>query len=289
MPVKLGTLLEKQLKKVGVDTTSDELKALLEIDTEVPDDVAGKLDKGLLSLQAAKSNSEVRNAIKAETLAGADSKMDELIIEMGLQPGEDFANNKNTYDKIVQLTKLAHESGKKANGSTNKQTVDEFAKKEADYNKQIKDLKDGIATKETEFKTTRDNDLTTFELQKILLGKDYVFPKEMDTNLKVTTALGAVQNELTKKGFSIKRNDTGQLVIVNKEGQPAYSETNEALEPTTFIDGALAQNKLLKINDSNQQQQQSSGSGGAAIQGNQQLQGNNSIVAEIEAQINALK
>jgi hypothetical protein len=288
MPVKLGTLLEKQLKKIGFDTTSDDVKALLEIDTEVSDDIANKLDKGLLTLQAAKSNSEVRNAIKAETLAGADSKLDELIIELGLQPDENYAANKNTYEKIVQLTKLAHESGKKAGGTSNKQTADEFAKKEADYNKQIKDLKDGLFAKENEFKTTRDNDLTTFELQKILLGKDYVFPKEMDTNLKVTTALGAVQNELTKKGFSIKRNESGNLVIVNKEGQPAYSDTNEALEPINFIDGALAQNKLLKINDPNPQP--TPGSGGAPIipagGGNA---GNSALVAAIDAEINALK
>jgi hypothetical protein len=286
---KIGTLLEKLFKKAGIDTTSEELKQLLAIDTEVAEDTFVKVDKSLLSIEAAKNNSEVVKAIKATTLSGADAKLDELIGELGLQPSEDFLSNKNTFEKIAIVTKLANEAGKKAAGSTNKTTADEFAKKEAEYNKQLKDLKDVIAAKENEFKNTRENDLTSFELQKILLGKDYVFPKEMDTNLKVTTALGAVQNELSKNGLSIKRSENGQLQIVTKEGAPAYNpKDNVAYETNTFIDGALAQNKLLKINDPNQQQQ-SSGSSGADAIDSKQIQGNNAIVAEIQAQINALK
>ena len=285
---KIGTLIEKLFKKAGIDTTTEELKPLFALDTEVSDDTIGKVDKNLLTIEAAKSNSEVNKALRQSILGVADSKLDELIIELGLNPGEEYAANKNTYEKMVQLTKLAHEAGKKSSGANNKQTADDFAKKEADYNKQLKELKDGLAAKETEFKSTRENDLTSFELQKILLGKEYIFPKEMDTNLKVNTALGAVQQELTKKGFSIKRTETGQLVIVNKEGQPAYSETNEALEPNTFIDGALAQNKLLKINDAGQQQQHQASGGATQIQNNQQ-RGNNAVLAEIEADLNMFK
>ena len=75
---------------------------------------------------------------------------------------------------------------------------------------------------------------------------------------------------------------------MNKEGQPAYSETNEALEPNTFIDGALAQNKLLKINDAGQQQQHQASGGATQIQNNQQ-RGNNAVLAEIEADLNMFK
>lgn len=284
---KIGTLLEKLFKKAGIDTTTEELKPLFALDTEVADDTVGKVDKSLLTLDAAKNNSEVIKAIKATTLSGADSKLDELIAELGLQPNEDFLTNKNTYDKIAIVTKLASEAGKKAGGTGNKQTADEFAKKEAEYNKLIKDLKDGLVTKETEFKTTRENDLTAFELKTILSSKNYIFPAEMDTNLKLNTALGAVQNELTKNGLSIKRNETGQLIVVDKEGVPAYNpKDNVAYEPNTFIDGALAQNKLLKINDPNQQQ--AAGSNGTPIPGNNQFKGNDAVVAEITAQMQEL-
>ena len=171
---KIGTLIEKLFKKAGIDTTTEELKPLFALDTEVSDDTIGKVDKNLLTIEAAKSNSEVNKALRQSILGVADSKLDELIIELGLNPGEEYAANKNTYEKMVQLTKLAHEAGKKSSGANNKQTADDFAKKEADYNKQLKELKDGLAAKETEFKSTRENDLTSFELQKILLGKEYI-------------------------------------------------------------------------------------------------------------------
>lgn len=285
MAVKLGDLLGKLFKKIGVEIT-DELKPLTEIATEVPDDAAAKLDKDLLTIAAAKSNSVIRNAIKAETLTGADAKIDEIITALGLQPDESFAANKNTFEKIELLSKLALEAGKKSSGAGNKQNADDFAKKEKEYNDQIKALKETLTTKETEFKTTRENDSLEFELKSILGGKNYIFPAEMDTNLKLTTAYGAVNTELKKKGFTIKRNETGQITIVNKDGQPAYSDTNEALEPNTFIDGALAQNKLLKINDASQQQQ-SAASAGAFIPG-QQNAGSASIVAELEAQLKTM-
>lgn len=285
---KIGTLIEKLLKKAGIDTSIEELKPLFALDTEIADDTVSKVDKSLLTLEAAKNNSEVIKAIKATTLSGADSKLDELITELGLQPSEDFSSNKNTYEKIALVTKLAHEAGKKASGATNKQTADDFTKKEAEYNKQLKELKDSLVAKENEFKTTRENDLTTFELKTILSGKNYIFPAEMDTNLKLSTALGAVQNELSKNGLSIKRNENGQLQIVAKDGTAAYNpKDNVAYEPNTFIDGALAQNKLLKINDASQQQ--STASNGTQTIASTTPQGNNNIVAEIEAQLAEFK
>lgn len=285
---KIGTLIEKLFKKAGIDTSIEDLKQLFALEAEIADDIVSKVDKSLLTLEAAKSNSEIIKAIKATTLSGADSKLDELIAELGLQPNEDFGNNKNTYDKIAIITKLAHEAGKKASGATNKQTADDFTKKEAEYNRQLKELKDSLTAKETEFKTTRENDLTTFELKTILSGKNYIFPAEMDTNLKLSTALGAVQQELSKNGLSIKRTEAGQLQVVDKDGNPAYNpKDNVAYEPNTFIDGALAQNKLLKINDATSTQ--TTASNGTQTIPSTTPQGNSSIVAEIEAQLAEFK
>jgi hypothetical protein len=278
---KIGALIEKLLKKAGIDTSTEELKPLFALDAEIADDTVSKVDKSLLTLDAAKNNSEIIKAIKATTLSGADSKLDELIAELGLQPAEDFLSNKNTYEKIAIVTKLANEAGKKAGGTGSKQTADEFTKKEAEYNLQLKQLKESLIAKETEFKNTRENDLTTFELKTILSGKNYIFPAEMDTNLKLSTALGAVQNELTKNGFSIKRNENGQLEIVTKDGTAAYNpKDNVAYEPNTFIDGALAQNKLLKINDTSSATPPPKGT-----IANPTATGNPQIFAELQAQL----
>ncbi len=287
---KVGSLIEKILLKAGLDTSKEEFKPLFALENDISDETAAKVDKNLLTLEAAKSNSEIIKAIKAQTLSGADTKIDELIAELGLQPDESFLANKNTYDKIAIVTKLAMDAGKKAN-SPNKQTAEDFTKKEADYNKQLKDLKDSLTAKETEYKTTRENDLTSFELKTILSGKNYIFPDEMDTTLKLNTALGAVQNELSKQGLSIKRNDAGQLQIVDKDGVPAYNpKDNVAYEPNTFIDGALAQNKLLRINGAPSQTPQAQNyTNGAAAIPSRNGTAHTAIVAELDAQLAAMK
>ncbi len=281
---KIGSLIEKLLKKAGIDTSTEELKPLFALDAEIADDTVSKVDKSLLTLDAAKNNSEIIKAIKATTLSGADSKLDELIAELGLQPSEDFLSNKNTYEKIAIVTKLANEAGKKAGGSTNKQTADDFTKKEAEYNRQLKDLKDSLVAKETEFKNTRTNDLTDFDLTKKVLAKlgDLNFPKELDNDIKISATISAIKAELTKNGLTYKLDDTGKPILLDKDGRPAFNpKDNVAYEPNTFIDGALAQNKLLKINDATQQQ--TTASNGTVVTPN--ATSNQKIVAELEAQL----
>jgi len=293
---KLGSILERQFKKLGIEIT-DDLKPLTELDTEINDDVAGKIDKGLLTIEAAKSNPEVNKLLKQSILAGADTKMDEIIKEMGITVGEEFVNEKNTYEKIAMLSKALHKSGQAKAEANSKEGVSEvlkkerdaFALKEADMQKKLLELTNSLTTKENEFKSTRENDLTSFELQKLLFTKDYVFPKEMDSSLKVKIALDAINKDLQEKGLIAKRNEGGTIVITDKEGNKAYTPNHEPIEnPQSYFDGVLTQNKLLNVNDPNAQNK-STGSdgaqGGKFIQGNQQQQGNMAIVAEIEGQL----
>jgi hypothetical protein len=276
---KLGTSLATIFKKLGIELT-DDLKPLTELSNDVPDDIASKLDTGLLTIAAAKSNPEIHRAIKASTLDPFDKKMNEIITEFGLQPDEEFAASQNTYEKFGKLTKLINEAASKKAGSSTKGNAEEWAKKEADYQKQLKDLKDSMTAKEAEFMTTLENRELEFELKTILSGKQYNFPKEMDSKLKLNTAKGAIDLELQSKGYSLKRNQAGQLIIVDKDGQPAYNEKHEAIEPVKFIDGALARNNMLQINDPNQQHQQQQGAGAQVIPG-AKGQGNLAVAQEI--------
>lgn len=295
---KIGEIIARQFKKLGIDPT-DEVKALLELDTEVSDDIASKLDKGLLSVDAAKQHPELKTHFRAALLGSADSRMDDLIKELGITVNEEFANEKNTYERIPLLVKAALDHGKKVAETDGKLNVgellkkerDAFAQKEADLNRKLAELTKTLTDKETEFTSSRQNDLTNFELQKLLLNKNYVFPKEMDPNLKVTTALGAINTELKKSGLQIKLAETGVLEIVDKEGKPAFTDKYEPIKDVnSYIDGVLTQNKLLQINDPNQQQQQqqqgSGGSGGPIIPAG--AKGNQQIMNEIDAQMKEL-
>lgn len=282
--MKVGQLIANLAKKLNLDTTAEEFKEVVGISIEIDDETATKIEKGLLTIDAAKAHKDVRKVIRAEVLNGVDATLAELVEELGVEVDDDFKNETNSFTKIGKLAKRIKdiESKKAANPEQKKEIEKQIEKLNAD----LREAKKALADKEAEFKLTRDNDLTNFELQKILLGKNYALPKEMDSDLKVQTALNAVTRELTKKGFKIARTEDGQLTVLNKEGLEAYNEKNEAVKLSDFIDSALAVNKLLAISDPNQQQ--GGGNNGQHQQhhlSNGGAQPNNAILAEIDAQL----
>lgn len=284
--MKVGQLIANLAKKLNLDTTAEEFKEVVGISIEIDDETATKIEKGLLTLDAAKAHKDVRKVIRAEVLNGVDATLAELVEELGVEVDDDFKNETNSFTKIGKLAKRIKDiESKKA---TNPEQKKEIEKQIEKLNAELREAKKTIADKEAEFKAARDNDLTNFELQKILLGKNYALPKEMDSDLKVQTALTAVNRELAKKGFKIARTEDGQLTVLNKEGLEAYNEKNEAVKLTDFIDSALASNKLLATTDPNQQQaggnngQQHYDNGHGSNGG---AQPNAAILAEIDAQL----
>jgi len=284
--MKVGQLIANLAKKLNLDTTAEEFKEVVGISIEIDDETATKIEKGLLTIDAAKAHKDVRKVIRAEVLNGVDATLAELVEELGVEVDDDFKNETNSFTKIGKLAKRIKdiESKKAANPEQKKEIEKQIEK----LNAELREAKKTIADKEAEFKAARDNDLTNFELQKILLGKNYALPKEMDSDLKVQTALTAVNRELTKKGFKIARTEDGRLTVLNKEGLEAYNEKNEAVKLTDFIDSALASNKLLATTDPNQQQaggnngQQHYDNGHGSNGG---AQPNAAILAEIDAQL----
>ncbi|MEO9145086.1 MAG: hypothetical protein ABI237_05965 [Ginsengibacter sp.] len=293
MAVKTGVLIEKLFKKAGIDTNNEELKPIFAIDTEMPDEYANKVDGALLTLEAAKGNPEINRMLRKSHFDTVDQKLVDIIKESGVTLGDDYEKEPNTLLKIGILSKALIDAGKRKAESTNKEGVheqlkkqaDEFAGKEATYQKQLKDIADSMSAKEKEFYNTRETDLTEFNLDKVLSGKDYIFPKEMDSDVKVNAAKLAVKNELAKQGLVIKRNEAGQLVITDKEGNPGYTKTHEKVETNSFIDGVLAQNKLLKINDPENNNGNNGSNGTQNNISNNRGNKNTAVINEINAQL----
>lgn len=299
--VTTGKFLEKLAKKAGIDTSSEAFKPLLELKEEIPDEVVASLDKSLLTVEAAKSNSEVNKALRQSILGVADVKMEDIIKEMKLQPGDDYVAEKNSYEKLGLLSKLIFDAGQKKAAADNnagvhetlKKEKDAFAAKESEYQKQFKEFqaqlsaaKEAIDGTENKYKSTIENDRIQYDTYKKLLGKNFDLPKQMDDDLKVETAFVVVNKELKKRGLNIKRDESGKLALFDKDGNPGYSENHNLLEFDSFLDGALAQNKLLKINDSDDHQNttQQNQPGATIIPGNNN-RGNSAIMAEIDQQI----
>lgn len=269
--MKFGTLLSNLAKKAAVDVSTPEFIALLSHDIDIPDPIADSINKGLMDINAAKANKDVRNAIRTEALNGVDTKVDELLTELGLsdEDATPIKGEKNSYEKVALLTRKVKELEEKKSKSNKGADKEIYEKQIRELNDSIKAVKADLVKKEKEFNEAREGDLTNFEQYKLLLGKNYVFPDDMDTELKLQTALAAVNKSLQKDGFKMVRNpETGLLTVLKKDGTQAYNDKNELVEASSYIDGALAQNKLLKVTD--QRQQQGGGNTHTQTQGGQQ-------------------
>jgi hypothetical protein len=286
--MKFAALFSSLAKKSGLDVTAPEFAPLLAHDIEIPDDIATKIDTALMNEAVAKT--KFKTVHRTEALNGVDSKIDELLTELGYSDEEisEVKEEKNSYEKVAKLVRSVKTLESKKVG-TKGEAKEALEKKIEDLNKEIKAAKQLLTDKETEFKTVRDGDLTNFEIQKLLLGKEYSLPKEMDPDLKLSTAHGAINKALSAKGLKLVRNDQGQLSIVDKDGNKAYSDNHEEIQVANFIDGALAQNKLLKVVDD---QSQSGGGNNPGqtqtITGTGGQQGNQQTVAAIDSQMKEL-
>lgn len=282
---KLGTFLTSLAKKSNIDITQPAFVELLAHDIDIPDDIATAMDKALMNEDAAKT--KLRSTLRTEALNGVDTRIEELLAELGYEDAAvaDIKGEKNSYEKIAKLTRTIRDLESKKAGA--KGEGKEALEKRID--KLVADLKDAnqkLVDRETEFTQTRQSDLTRFDLHKKLLGKDYALPKEMDGDLKLATAEGAVNKALAAKGYKIARTDSG-LHLVDKDGNDAYSDTHERVLLDSFIDGALAQNKLLRVSDQSQQ----NGGGNTGQQSHISSTGgtgNAQAVAEIDAQMKEL-
>ena len=59
MAKKTGDLLKEILTKAGIDLTKDEVKKILEIGEEIPDDVYDTVNKALIAVGSAHENTDV--------------------------------------------------------------------------------------------------------------------------------------------------------------------------------------------------------------------------------------
>jgi len=283
--MKFGTLLSSLAKKTGIDTTKAEFADLLSHDIEIPDEIANAIDKGLMNEEAAKT--KFKTAHRTEALNGVDAKVDEVLTELGYSDEEiaDIRGEKNSYEKVVKLARTIKSLESKKSG-TRGEAKDALEKKIDELSKEINSTKKSLTDKEAEFANLREEDLKDFELQKILLGKEFSLPKEMDTDLKISTALSAVNKSLQAKGFKfIRDKETKALKIVDKDGNKAYSETHDEVQPLNFIDGVLAQNKLLKVNDQGQGGGGNNGHDTIILSGGEQGKSNHKAMSEVDTQL----
>lgn len=252
--MKFGEFLNTMAAKLGLQN-DPQMVSLLSNATlaqmEIGDDFAGKMNAGLMSLEGAKSNTEVKKHFDALALNGVDAKLLPLAQLYGVQT--QFDTEKSTYKRVDILAeavkaKIAEIQAQAAKGDV---TKDSEVKR---LNGELQNMQNRLtaltAEKDNEIaglKATHEKAMLGSLIDFALTGKPYANDK-VDAKTNVTIARALIDSALTSKGAIIV-NDNGTLKVRNANA-PELDLLDEGNKPVTFAgftDKVLADANLLKV------------------------------------------
>lgn len=251
--MKFGDFLNTLASKLGAQN-DPALVSLLSNSSianfEVADDLANKMDTGLLSLEGAKNNRDVLNHFKPIILKAADDKFAILATKYGLE--SDFANEKSTYNKIDLLeaklaAKIAEAEAKAAQAGGNKS--EEVTKLNQQLAALQKQLTDTTAAKDKEIATLKADGIKQQLDMMIgyeLSGKQYANKDLGDTNITIARAL--LDKALQEQKITLV-NENGVVRMKQKEN-PTLDVLDSGNKPmlfSEFTNKLLADKRMLAV------------------------------------------
>jgi len=248
--INVGEFLNNIAAKAGIDKNSAEFISLISnaelTKITVPDAVVTGIDSKLLSLDAARNNSELRAHFAAQTYSGIDNALKESLLANGLTDDdlkgflEDKQTSKNIKTSIAKIAELEKSKAKATSGDKVElqKSIDslnaKIASQIAEHNKQLESMKNNF-----------ENELIDANLSSMLSSYSYALPT--DVSVSVLTAKNILSRELADKKAKIVR-ENGNLVLKTLDGAIYHDPTNHTPKSLKdFSDAVLTNNKLLKV------------------------------------------
>lgn len=253
--MKLGEFLNTTASKLGLQNDPT-FVAFIQANPqlaniEFDDKVAIPINTGLMSLEGAKNNSDVKKHFDALALNSIDAKLNPLAQAYGAT--SEFETEKSTYKRIDILSakiqaKIAEIEAKAANGDVTKDT--EVKRLNGELQKLQSQLtalqtsKDAeIATLKKDHETAMRNSLIDFELS----GKSYA-NDQLDASTNVTIARAILEKALSNAGAIVVNKDGKlQLKNANAPDLDLLDSNNKPYTFAGFADKALADAKVLRV------------------------------------------
>lgn len=251
----LGDFLNRLAAKTGVQNDPDLVDLLSSSELsqhEISDELAQRIDGGLMSLDGAKNNRDVLNHYKPIVLKAIDDKLAVIAEKYGI--AEKIAGEKSSYNKVDILeqtlaAKLAEAEAKvQGAGGQKSEEVTRLTKQIADLQGQLQTIS---AAKEAELKSLRDeyaksqlDMLVNFDLN----GRRYANAELGDTNVDI--ARSVLKKELQAQKAVIV-NDNGVLKLKQADNLD-LDYVDSAYKPVSFSDfvsRTLADKHLLEVQD----------------------------------------
>lgn len=266
--MKLGELLNSLLGKAGVKADDENLKKLLSnaeaMQVEVPDELSKPLEQNLLTVESAIANANVRGPLFAEFNGSIDNVLDRFPEEWGfddIAKGEIKSIEKNTKEKLKKigskttdlLKELRDKASKPPKGPDAEQHQKEVGALKSEIERLNREAENIKAQYQAQVNTLQENNLNdkkTFAFRTLLAGKP--LPKNnLPASVNILTAENLIKQEMAKNGLAFHLDEFGNLILKQrKDGTDMdFFVNNKKVDAPDFIDGVLAQNKFIQIND----------------------------------------
>lgn len=255
MAKKLSEFLKNLVVKAGGNPEDEALKGALtalNADYELADELVSAIDNGLLSISTAKNNyPELKNHYFAQAYKGLDSELDK-VIESEHLPEEAIAELRQETSSTKRAAKLALKikelEAKKGNAKQTDTT--KLNEQIVDLNNQLRAEKDARAQLEQEHGKNIKSVKKSYAMNQLLSGYQTIHDG-LDPETKGIILNALINKHLKAKNATLDINDKDEFILLGENNSNVFTEDNRLLTPKTFIDKVLADEKMLKVNDSN--------------------------------------
>lgn len=258
--MKLGDFLNTMAAKIGAQNEQQLISLLSNsqlANVDIDDNLANRMNTGLMSLDGAKSSTDVKKHFDAMVLNAIDAKL--LPLAQAYGASADFDTEKSTYKRIDILAKKIEEQIAAAKGASTDVTKDAEVKR---LNGELQKLQQQL----TSFTTDKENEIATLKSSHAkqmldtlididLSGKAYA-NKAVDAATNLTIAKAVLNAKLAERGALVV-NDGGKLKLKNSNAPELdlLDEGNKPVSFASFTDKILADAKLLEVSNGGSGQQ----------------------------------
>lgn len=229
--------------KAGIPSDDDTLKGLLSnaelTKAVVPDEFSTKIESGLHTIESAKNNKDIRDAMRAQILNGADAEMNALMDELEFDDDTKatmLAEKLTTKrPRLIALQVKQLESAKAAG----KGDKGELQTKINELQLQLTNIAKERQAEIAKLNDEKENEIKGLFLRNKLASYNYGLGLE-DNEIMVDTAQTIIDKALATNQAKVVRVN-GQLQLVANDGTEYFDKaTNMKKSIDDFFAGALA-------------------------------------------------
>lgn len=254
--MNVGEFLNAMAVSTGIEQDSPELKLILSdpnlTKVEVPkefDTLVTEKFKGMVTLESAKQNPDLKKHFTYSALSGIDATIDRLAKEDFGMDDEYIGSLKKldtTGKRLTEFIKKAKELSEKKIPAND----DEKIKK---HNEEIKRLNQNLVDQQVKFaqeKTDIENRFMSNSKERVLkeLFQKYEYTDTLPKNVQTEVARTLFNGKLKENNFKVAFDENGDNPRLLTDQDTAVFINNKEVNMGQYIESLLAENKLLKVN-----------------------------------------